>query len=199
MKPCYFTKNRQSGSVLLVAMVFLILFGLIAASTYKGSVASVQAVGNMQWRTESINAANDAIDKLLSDPTTFTNATLIGPALAATPLTFDVNGDGVSDVKTKFLNDIGPECKRSVVIPSADLDVDKPEDVACMATGSLGNTGLAVTTSTGTSGVAPASSLCSNVEWSLTVQAVDQVTNTTVNVVQGVGVRVPNTAVSTCL
>ena len=199
MKPCYCTKNRQNGSVLLIAMVFLILFGLIAASTYKGAAASVQAIGNMQWRTESINAANDAIDKLLSDPATFTNAASMGPALAAAPLTFDVNGDGVSDVKTKFLNDTGPECKRSVVIPSADLDVDKPEDVVCMATGSLGNTGLGITTGASTAGVAAVSSLCSNVEWSLTVQAVDQVTNTTVNVVQGVGVRVPNTAVTTCL
>jgi len=199
MKTIYCTKNSQNGSVLLVAMVFLILFGLIAASVYRGSVTSVQAIGNMQWRTESINAANDAIDKLLSDPATFTNAAAMGAALAATPLTFDVNGDGVSDVRIKFLNDTGPECKRSVVIPSSDLDVDKPEDVACMASGSLGNTGLGITTDTGTEGVAPAASLCSNVEWSLTMQAVDQVTNTTVNVVQGVGVRVSNTTVSTCL
>lgn len=199
MSPIYSNKNNQSGSVLLVAMVFLILFGLIAASVYRGSIASVQAIGNMQWRTESINAANDAIDKLLSDPTTFTNAALMGDALKVAPLTFDVNGDGVSDVKVKFLDDKGPECKRSVVIPSSELDEDKPEDVACMATGSLGNTGLGITTGASTAGVVAAASLCSNVEWSLTLQAVDQVTNTTVNVVQGVGVRVPNTAVSTCL
>jgi hypothetical protein len=199
MKTMYCAKSYQNGSVLLVAMIFLILFSLVAASVYRGSVTSVQAIGNMQWRTESINAANDAIDKLISDPATFTNATAIGAALAATPLTFDVNGDGVSDVKIKFLNPAGPECKRLVVIPSSDLDVDKPEDVACMASGALSNTGLGVTTGGGTAGIASVGSLCSNVEWSLTVQAVDQVTNTTVNVVQGVGVRVPNTAVSTCL
>ena len=192
-------KNYQHGSILLVAMVFLILFSLIAASVYKSSISSVQALGNMQWRTESINAANDAIDKLLSDPTTFTNAATIGATVGATPLTFDVNGDGNTDVKVKFLNDIGPECKRAVPIPAAALDVSVPEDVACMSSGSSNNTGLGITNAAGsTSGLNQITSLCANVEWAMTVQATDSVTNTSVNVVQGVGVRSSITSLPDC-
>jgi hypothetical protein len=192
-------KKIQNGSVLLVAMIFLILFSLIAASVYKSSISSVQALGNMQWRTESINAANDAIDKLLSDPTTFTNAATIGATVGATPLTFDVNGDGNTDVQVKFLNDVGPECKRAVRIPAAELDVSVPEDVACMSSGSSNNTGLGITNATGsTSGLNQIISLCANVEWAMTVQATDSVTNTSVNVVQGVGVRSSITSLPGC-
>jgi hypothetical protein len=192
-------REHQNGSVLLVAMIFLILFSVMAAAVYKGSISSVQAIGNMQWRTESINAANDAIDKLLSDPATFTNAATIGATIGATPLTFDVNGDGTSDVKVKFLNNVGPECKRAVPIPASQLDVSLDEDLACMSSGTANNTGLGITNAAGsTSGLSQITSLCANVEWALTVQAVDSVTNTSVTVVQGVGVRSAITSLPGC-
>ena len=192
-------KNYQRGSVLLVAMVFLILFSLIAASVYKSSISSVQALGNMQWRAESINAANDAIDKLLSDPTTFTNATTIGATIAATPLTFDVNGDGNSDVQVKFLNDVGPECKRAMPIPPSELDVDNDDDVGCFGSSAKSITGIGATNADGTtSAINENLSICSNVEWSMTLQAVDNVTNTKVNVVQGVGMRLLSTELPDC-
>lgn len=210
MTPKRSHQSRQEGSVLLVAVIFLLLFTVMAMSVYRSSVSSVQALGNMQWRAESINAANDAIDRLLSDPNTFTNAATIGATLNATPITLDVNGDGNPDIRVKFKDNTGPECKRAVPIPNTELDVDAPEDIACMSSGAANNTGLGVTassttgtgtsavTSYSTSGIAQLASSCANVEWSMKLEAEDAVTNTKVDVVQGVGVRVPLTSVTGC-
>jgi len=53
----------QRGSTLLVVMIFLLLFAIMAASSFRGSLTSAKTIGNMQWRNEAITAANDAIDR----------------------------------------------------------------------------------------------------------------------------------------
>ena len=46
----------QRGSALLVAMILLLVFGVMAAATFRGSLTSAQAIGNMQWRGEAVTA-----------------------------------------------------------------------------------------------------------------------------------------------
>lgn len=199
-------RRHQAGSTLIVAMIFLLLFAMIVASTFRSSLTSVRAIGNMQWRAESVNAANDAIDRLLSDAKTFTDTAAITANVVATPFAFDANGDQVSDISVTFpavmldgVTKTGPRCIKVEPIASLELDITKEGDVGCLGNNSAGNTGLGVTNASGNANsIAQTPALCANTEWSIPVEAVDSVTNTRVRIVQGVGVRVLTTAASLC-
>lgn len=199
-------RQAQRGSTLLVAMIFLLIFGVMAAASFRGSLTSVQAIGNMQWRNEAITAANDAIERLLGSADFATNTAGVTKQVNAAPFQVDINGDGVNDISVRFpdvsvdgVTRAGPRCRRAEPIPSKDLDPDLPADKGCFGSSSSGTSGLVIADAANGSGlVASAPSLCSNTEWSITVRAVDAVTNTSVDVVQGVGVRVPTTDVPTC-
>jgi Tfp pilus assembly protein PilV len=198
--------RSQRGSTLLVVMIFLLIFGILASSAFRGSLTSVQAIGNMQWRNEAVTAANDAIDRLLSTADFATNTATVTANVNAAPFQVDANGDGVNDIAVSFpvvtadgVARAGPRCKRAEPIPAKDLDPALPGDVGCFGSSSAGSPGVGIgTASGGTSTVLQSPSLCSNTEWTIQVRAVDAVTNTSVDVVQGVGVRVPTTAVPTC-
>ncbi|WP_119157205.1 hypothetical protein [Caldimonas tepidiphila] len=200
------SRAGQSGSALLVTLVFLLLFAIMAGTVFRNSLTSVQAIGNMQWRSEAITAANDAIDRILSSADFATNALVVTQQVNAAPFQLDANGDGVNDISVSFpvvsLDGVaraGPRCLRAEPIPNKDLDPESARDSGCFASSLGSSSGIALETSDG--GTAPTSqtlSLCANTEWSITVRAVDAVTNTSVDVVQGVGVRVPSTSVPTC-
>lgn len=184
-------RRRQQGSSLLVALVFLLIFAIIAAAVFRNSLTSAQAIGNMQWRNEAINAADDAIDRLLSTADFATNTAIVTQQVNAAPFQVDANGDGVNDISVNFpvvtLDGearAGPRCLRAEPIANKDLDPEIPNDVACLGSSSMG----------GANPAAP--SLCANTEWSITVRAVDAVTNTSVDVVQGAALRVPTTALA---
>jgi hypothetical protein len=198
-------RQAQRGSVLLVAMILLLIFAIMAAASFRGSLTSVQAIGNMQWRTEAIAAANDAIDRLLSTADFATNTTIVTQQVNAAPFQLDINGDGVNDIATSFpvvtidgVAKAGPRCLRAEPIPSKDLDPTLASDIGCFGTSTSGSSGIGQEAGTGVGTVTQTPSLCSNTEWSIAVRAVDTVTNTSVNVVQGVGVRVPTTAIPVC-
>jgi hypothetical protein len=201
-----FGRRAERGSVLLVTMIFLLIFAIMGAAAFRGSMTSAQAIGNMQWRNEAINAANDAIDALLSSADFATNAAGTTAAVNGAPFQFDANGDGVNDIATSFPAvtidgtppKAGPRCLRAEPIPTKDLDPDLAADRGCFGSSSSSSSGLGIETGTGVKTVSSSPSLCSNTEWSITVRATDAVTNTSVDVVQGVGVRVPTTAVPVC-
>ena len=196
----------QRGSVLLVATILLLVFAVMAAATFRGSLTSAQAIGNMQWRGEAITAANDAIDRLLSSADFATSTGTVTTAVNAAPFQVDINGDGVNDIAVSLpvvtvdgIARAGPRCLSAAPIPSNTLDPALPQDVGCFGSSNSSNSGLGQATATGgTATVLSTPSLCSNTEWSITVRAVDGVTNTSVDIVQGVGVRVPTTDVPTC-
>jgi hypothetical protein len=202
------SSQAQRGSTLLVVMIFLLLFGIMAASSFRGSLTSAKAIGNMQWRNEAIAAANDAIDRLLSTADFATNTKTTTDAVNGAPFQVDINGDGVNDIAVNLpvvtqdgVARAGPRCSRSTPIPSTALDPSLPADLGCFGSASSSSSGLGVATGatgTGTGTVQQSPSLCSDTEWSIRVRAIDAVTNTTVDVVQGVGVRVPTTDVPTC-
>jgi hypothetical protein len=205
MKTLHPLRRRQRGSVLLVAMVMLLTAAILAAAAFRGSITSTQVIGNMQWRNEAITAANDAIDRLLSSADFANNAVVVTAAVNAAPFQVDINGDGVNDISTSLpvvtvdgLARAGPRCLRAEPIPSKDLDPTNPADLGCFGTSGAGSSGLGVVAGGTVGTVVQSPSLCSNTEWSITVRAVDVVTNTSVDVVQGVGVRVPTTAVPVC-
>ncbi len=194
-------RQAQRGSTLLVAMIFLLIFGIMAAATFRQSLTSVQAIGNMQWRSEAIAAANDAVDRLLSSADFATSSAVVTQQVNAAPFQVDINGDGVNDISVSFpvvtLDGVaraGPRCLRAEPIQGSQLNPNLPSDAGCFGSASSGNSGL-VDEEGGAFEPPP---LCSNTEWTVTVRAIDAVTNTSVDVVQGVGVRVPTISVDEC-
>jgi len=184
-------RRRQKGATLLVAMVFLLIFGVMAASALSGSMTSARASGNMEWRNEAVNAANDTIDRLLSSTEFADRASVVTARINEAPQQTDVNGDGVADVNVTFpdvtvggVTRRGPRCIRARPVPVSSLDPGNPDDTVCYGGQDPNSTGIS-----GGSFKTPEPGTCSNTEWMLTVQADDTVTRTSVQVTQGVGMR----------
>ncbi len=198
-------RRHQQGSLLLVAMIMLLTAALLTATALRGSLTSTQAIGNMQWRAEAVAAANEGIDRLLSSADFATNTAVVTKQVNDAPFQVDINGDGVNDIETSLpevtidgVTRAGPRCLRAEPIPTLELDPDNANDLGCFGTSGSGNSGLGVLTGGAVGTVQQSPSLCANTEWSIRVRATDAVTNTSVDVVQGVGVRVPTTAVAVC-
>jgi hypothetical protein len=192
---------RQQGSVLLVAMIMLLMAAILTGAMLRGSLTSAQAIGNMQWRAEAVTAANDAIDRLLSTAEFATKTADIVKLVNEAPFQVDINGDGVNDIAVSFPATLpdgitaiptpGPTCLRQQPILAKDLDPAVTADLACFNSSSGSNQGLGIGAAGGTAtALAQSPSLCSETEWSIRVRAIDAVTSTAVDVVQGVGVRV---------
>ena len=86
--------KKQGGSTLLVALIMLVLLTLIALSAIDSTTTSIQMVGNAQFREESIAAAQQAIETVISTGGFKTTP----PALQ----NIDVNGDGTADYTVTF-------------------------------------------------------------------------------------------------
>ena len=195
------SRLRQRGVTLLVALIFLLIFALLAAAALNSTLTSGQAIGNMQWRNEAIAAANDAIDQILSTTDFATNTANFTALVNATPYQVDINGDGINDITVSFpLVSIdggaaaaGPRCLRFRSIPLTALNATAPNDIGCFGSSAAENSGLGTADAgggTGTTPFAAGQSICANTEWAVPVRAADAVTRTSVTVVQGVGVRV---------
>ena len=132
-------------------MIFLLIFAIMAAAAFRGSLTSVQAIGNMQWRSEAIAAANDAIDRLLSTAAFATDAALIDRSRSMpAPFQVDINGDGVNDIATSLpvvtvdgVAKAGPRCLRAEPIPTKDLDPTLAADMGCFGSSSSASSALA--------------------------------------------------------
>lgn len=173
--------GKQQGSVLLVTMVFLLLFAIIATAVFRGSQTSVQAVGNMQWRNEAINASNEVVANILSDYNGFIQPALTrgisGSGAPNTAFSSDVNGDGQPDIA---INVTKLDCNYVAPVKWEDLDEEKAEDQQCF--GSSANQ----------MGEPPA--VCSEVQFAVELTAKDMVSAAEVEIEQGVGVRVNSVA-----
>lgn len=198
---------QQRGATLIVSLVFLLVFLVMALSIFRGALTSAQAIGNMQWRNEAISAANETIDLLLSEARVATDTANLTQQVNATPFGYDLNGDNVADIRVSFppvtievngapSTRAGPRCLRIRPIPPSELSPSRPQDAGCFASSSAG--GVAIASGGGATPATGSPSLCANTEWSMTVQATDPSTSTSVDVVQGFSVRVPTVSVPTC-
>lgn len=197
----YFVVAHQNGAALVIGLIMLVLMTLMAISAFHLGTSQTQIVANAQYKNEGVAAAQIAIDTVLSS-TNFT----INPASAITNsncgngstniLCVDSNGDGTNDVTVNItgpvdpstgVRAVNPTCIAAAPIPVSALDLSKPNDLACSA---------GTQQTFGTAGSTSGNSLCANSTWEIDAQAVDSVTNTTVEVDQGVGVRIATTAMT---
>lgn len=215
---------RAKGSVLLVVMVFLLIFGALAAASVTGVNSSGRAIGNMQLREEAIAAANDALDTILSGTRFASDTALLTAEMNARMgesgvtsnldgqgfaenLGVDVNGDGVEDLRLSMpaitfdgRTAAGPRCIRQSPVQTATLDPNNPEDRGCYPSLDAGLAGIA--TDDGSGNYDPRAgaqaSVCANSDWMIPIRAQDAVMRTTVDVMQGVSVRVRRSVLTNC-
>lgn len=167
--------------MLLVTMVFLLLFAIVATAVFRGSQTSVQAVGNMQWRTEAINASNEVVANILSDYDGFIQPALTrgmnAPGAPNAAFSSDVNGDGKPDINVNVTN---VQCSLVAPVRVEDLDDTNDEDLQCFGAGDMIK-----------SEQLPS---CYEVQFSVELTAEDPVSEANVQIEQGVGVRVSSVA-----
>lgn len=171
---------RQQGAALIVSLIMLILISLLAVASFRLGKSDLQIAGNMQQRKQSLSAAQQTIEQVISTTqftATPTNA-IFNPCTTQNTACVDVNGDGVPDVNVSVL----VLCNAIQPILNSALDFTKPNDAGCLV-----GSGQA----TGVAGAATGNSLCSNSVWDVQATATDQVTSAQYVVDQGVGVRVP--------
>lgn len=101
--------GRQRGSVLVVGLIMLVLLTLMAVSAINSTTASIQVVGNAQFRDEATAAAQKAVENVIS------SSAFLSTAPAAQ--TIDVNGDGTGDYTVTFTP--APACKSYRAVDTA--------------------------------------------------------------------------------
>jgi len=103
-------RTRQSGATLIVSLVMLAVLTVLVTSAFSMSSTDLKTVSNMQYRDESVAAANRAIEQVLSSP--FTNAP------TAESIDVDLNNDGRDDYRVDFA---APTCVSASAISVGGL------------------------------------------------------------------------------
>jgi len=181
--------DRQRGVTLLVALIMLVMLTLLALTSANVGRATIQVVGNMQSRDESIAAARQTIEEAISSKRFFeTPEDAIGTPCDSTSNTrcVDSNGDGTTDVRVTLSPP--PTCVVAQSLKNTSIDYNVQEQRDC-ASGQQ--------QSFGTPGSVTGDSLCSDSMWEINAIATDAMTEATVTVVQGVTMRVPKDDIET--
>ncbi len=184
-------KRSQGGATLLISLIMLIMLTLFAISAMNSGTINLKMVGNMQVRSEAMDASQSTIEGVLSSVqfiNTPNDAIPFGLASGAPNTTCtDVNGDGIPEYTTKLTP--APACVQARPIKISELNLSPTsEDLACVQAQQQGTFGVAGAATSG-------DSLCGNSIWELTAQTLDTGTTaatSTVNVTitQGIGVRI---------
>ena len=174
------TRPAQRGATLVIGMIMLILVTLFVLAAINMSTVNLRIMGNEQARNESIAAAQQAIEQVVSRD--FTTA----PAAVTIPV--DINGDGTVDYSVAVAQ---PTCLNSVPIKLASLKPINADgtvntnDAQCEVGGPVRSSGIAGSAGTG-------NSLCANTQWEINATTSDAATGSgaAVTVHQGIGTRV---------
>lgn len=110
MKPA--PASRQRGVTLIVGLIMLILITLMVTTAFTLNMSNLKSVGNMQFRNESIAAANKAIEQFIA--TNFTTGFVSVPA--ATTITFDINNDANIDYRIGVFQ---PTCVEAMTVTTS--------------------------------------------------------------------------------
>jgi Tfp pilus assembly protein PilX len=198
--------RSQRGAVLLIVLIMLVLLTLFAVSALNTGTTNLKVVGNMQARNEATNAAQQAIETVLSTPLFVTNPSnaVLNPCGAPNTLCLDKNGNSVTNPANAYYTTTlvrttpsaanpTPACVSVQVIQMSELDVvNRVEDRDCASETPQGSWGIF--------GTPTGNSLCANTVWEITAETTATASGATVTVTQGVGVRTSANVVTTsCL
>ncbi|MDP3670849.1 MAG: hypothetical protein WA191_04455 [Telluria sp.] len=180
---------RQQGVTLITALIMLVLLTMLALTSFNLGKSNLQIVSNMQQRDEAISAAREVIEETISNTRFFqTPDNVLAAPCNGVPNTrcVDTNGDGATDVTVTLTP--APACVMARPIMNSALNLADPDEAGC-ATGTTQNFGV-VDAVTG-------NSECSNSVWDVHALATDMVTQASVEVTQGISVRVAKDDIAT--
>jgi len=193
--------RRQSGAVLTVAMVILLMLTLVATGAIRLSTRHTQVVNNEQVRTEATTTANYALDMVLNEPastwTDLNNTT--GRVMYVNVGTQQAADSPDKSIQVTVKN---MTCKRARLLKNSELVKTSggtayidPADTSCF--GGASNTGLTIVDPTA-AGTTSDDSNCGTVLYELQAEASDpQLVNAKAKVQQGVEVRTDIATLST--
>ena len=169
--------RRQSGAVLLVSLVLLVVMTLFALAALNFTNTQARIAGNVQVRNELKVAAQQAIEDVISNFAANTTPVVV---------TSDVNSDGTNDYQVT----VTPTCVSAITISPDDPSIDMLEDptnAVCSISQAAQNSGIETAT--------PGGSVCANALWDLAATGTDAPTasfksSASVTVHQGVAQRV---------
>ena len=183
-------RARQQGATLILVLIMLIMLTLFAVSAMNTGTMNLKVVGNMQARSEALEASQWMIDSVISSTQFVSSPTNAVPnPCGGTPNTLctDVNGDGVADYTTTLTP--APACVQARAIKIGELNLaPTSEDLACVQAQAQGTFGVAGAAGSG-------DSLCASTVWEITAQTLAAGTtaatsNVNMTTTQGVSVRV---------
>src|SRR5262249_18507209 len=123
--------NRQRGASLFISMIMLVLITLLAVSSFSLGKGNLQIVGNMQQRTQTFAAAEQAVATTISTtqfPAPPANAIPVPCNATANTVCASINGDGANDIVVT----VTPTCDAIQPIPVTQLDYTNPNDAGCL-------------------------------------------------------------------
>ena len=187
------SRSRQSGAVLVIGLVMLLMITLVAVGVIRLSTRHTQVVNNEQVRTEAVSAANYALDLVINEPaSTWDDLKTAAGRVEQVNLGTSKAGDDAENAVSVTVRNM--TCKRARVIKNAELVktsgtmayVD-PADTSCF--GGSSSTGLTIV-DTEAAGSTTGDSNCGAVLYEVAADAADpRLLDATARVVQGVEVR----------
>ena len=173
--------RRQRGATLVVALIMLVLTTLFALSSMKTATTSLIVTGNMQAKTEALNAAQETIEAVISTPQFIANPAnaVINPCTGPNTRCTDVTGDGAPEYVTRLVPQ--PECMSAKPLKNDVLNLALAEDLGCAA-GQQQQFGVA--------GAVTGNSLCAASVWEISAHAQGVNSGANVTVRQGIGIRI---------
>lgn len=176
----HFVSRRETGATLIVTLIMLVMLTLIIFTAARLSTSNLTAAGNFQYRYEAMMAGNYAIEHTID--LEFSPGTT--PSTLPPPVSVDIDSDGTNDysVQTQIT------CLRSRIVPTAELDISKPEDQGCFLGMGSGAGGL--------SGAAGTQSLCADTLWDIQATATHARTGARVTIHQGLKRRIHTSVAS---
>jgi Tfp pilus assembly protein PilE len=180
---------RQQGMTLLMALIMLVVLTLLALTSFNLGKSNMQVVSNMQQRDEAIAAAREVIEETISTKFYADTASVLASPCngVANTRCIDINGDGVKDVTVELKPK--PVCIKAQAVKTSALDLEVQDDKDCLVGMPQGMMGVA--------GAVTGNSLCANSVWEVKAVATDNVTQASVEVTQGIAVRVPDAKIKT--
>lgn len=185
--------RRQSGAVLVVGMVMLLMLTLVAVGVIRMAGRHSQVVDNAQVRSEASAAGHYALDLVLNEPAT-TWDDLKTPNGRNIAVNLGMLGSAETRANSVNVAVANMTCKRARIIKNVELvkrsgnvSYVDPADASCFGGGS--NTGLTIVDPDAI-GSPTGDSNCGTVLYEVQARAADEkLLDAAASVVQGVEVR----------
>ena len=173
--------RKQHGTTLVIALIILVLLTLFALSSMNTANSSLKVTGNMQAKSEALNAAQETIETVISTPQFIADPAnaVVNPCAGSNTRCADVTGDGTPEYTTTLVPQ--PACVSAKPIKNETLNLASAEDLGC-SSGQQQQFGVA--------GAVTGNSLCANSVWEISAQTRGIASSAVVTVRQGVGVRI---------